>query len=184
MDFNKIIMFLYDLFLSSPGKAITTALVLWTVYALFYKLVIIGLNRPLGEMILKTFEIDQSQKNSLHDLSVMEVHHNSSISADGHTWQVKTVYLAYWALNMMRVTVITASSLALFSAFSIFVMRLSQPIDSISIASVSETLGYGSSFFLLAYSVISLIKILSALHKMPVEFIDGQKDYKIILFSW
>lgn len=183
MDSLKYITFPYDIFLSSPGRAVTTALAIWTIYAIFYKLVIIGLNRSLGDMIMRAFQVDLSGNISIHELSTTNVGHNTGITVDGHTWEVKNVFLAYYALGMMRVAVITATSLAAFSAMSIFVMNLAQPVKSISMEQVAETLGFGSTIFLVAYVVISLLKILSAIHKMPVSFISDEKDYKVILFS-
>jgi hypothetical protein len=184
MDIYNIMIFFYNLLLESQGKAFTTILVLWTLFAIFYKLIIIGTNCSLSKMILEGLEINLISKTNLQTLSITEVCHNSNIPTNGHSWNVKNIFLAYWALYMMKVTVIIISIGCIIIALCFYCMYIAQPIKTISMTSIEEILRYVSFFFLLIYSIISFLKILSALHKIPIPFMVEHKDYNIILFSW
>lgn len=184
------------------GLAVVT---IWTLWSLYFRFVTVGKQASLPDLMLEGASLKLSRDDSppaseVWDCQFQPASNSQPASAETQSdasrpsttenlppnapWRFRHLAIAYVLFRAMGYAVLFTAFIIFFVACAVGMFLIAQPKAGISIEAIGSWFATASAIPLTAFIGLSLVKILAAVHKMPLMCLSKCRDRDIILLGW
>ena len=171
----------------------------WTLWALYFRFVTVGKHISLPIAVFEDALLISERPNSASashvwkceaqpvpaSAQLLKESQPSGEGAPSEThWKFRDLAIAYVLFRAMGYAVLGTAFIFFFIAGAVGIFMVAQPKADVSMASVASLFATLSLLPLAIFIGLSLMKVLTAVHKLPVPCIKGRRHRDIILLGW